>query len=142
LQRLYQGGAGPFPSTGPRRPGTTVAMTTVAMTTVATNTVEVDGVPGSSDRAGADLPLVGVRVVDLTDGRAEGCARLLGDLGADVIRVEPPGGSDEALDTPQFSHRAAFLHPAVGRRCGGHRARRSTAGRGASGSGTGRWCAG
>jgi crotonobetainyl-CoA:carnitine CoA-transferase CaiB-like acyl-CoA transferase len=71
----------------------TVAMNTVAMNTVAMNTGELDGGSGASDQAGAHLPLAGVRVVDLTDGRAEGCARLLGDLGADVIRVEPPGGS-------------------------------------------------
>jgi crotonobetainyl-CoA:carnitine CoA-transferase CaiB-like acyl-CoA transferase len=56
-------------------------------------TVEADAGPGAPGPVGVDLPLAGVRVVDLTDGRAEGCARLLGDLGADVIRVEPPGGS-------------------------------------------------
>ena len=32
------------------------------------------------------------RVLDLTDHRGELAAMLLGDLGADVIRVEPPGG--------------------------------------------------
>ncbi len=32
------------------------------------------------------------RVIDLTDHRGELAAMLLGDLGADVIRVEPPGG--------------------------------------------------
>lgn len=39
------------------------------------------------------LPLAGLRVVDLADGKAEMCGRFLADLGADVIRVEPPGGS-------------------------------------------------
>jgi crotonobetainyl-CoA:carnitine CoA-transferase CaiB-like acyl-CoA transferase len=39
------------------------------------------------------LPLDGVRVVDLTVERGELCARLLADLGADVVKVEPPGGS-------------------------------------------------
>jgi crotonobetainyl-CoA:carnitine CoA-transferase CaiB-like acyl-CoA transferase len=34
------------------------------------------------------------RVLDLTDHRGELAAMLLGDLGADVIRVEPPGGTD------------------------------------------------
>ena len=38
-------------------------------------------------------PLTGYRVVDLTVDRGELCARLLGDLGAEVIKVEPPAGS-------------------------------------------------
>ena len=33
------------------------------------------------------------RVLDLTDERGLLCARILGDLGADVVQVEPPGGS-------------------------------------------------
>ncbi len=37
-------------------------------------------------------PLAGVRVVDLTDERAIYGAKLLADLGADVVRVEPPEG--------------------------------------------------
>ncbi|MFJ3212550.1 CaiB/BaiF CoA transferase family protein [Streptomyces flaveolus] len=39
------------------------------------------------------LPLTGVRVLDRTDGVGETTARLLADLGADVIRVEPPQGA-------------------------------------------------
>lgn len=39
------------------------------------------------------LPLDGLRVIDLADGKAEMCGRYLADLGADVIRVEPPGGA-------------------------------------------------
>ncbi len=34
------------------------------------------------------------RVLDLTDGRGALCGRVLGDLGADVIKVEPPWGDD------------------------------------------------
>ncbi|HEY7107148.1 MAG TPA: CoA transferase [Acidimicrobiia bacterium] len=41
----------------------------------------------------ADLPLTGLRVVDATVERGELAARLLGDLGAEVVKVEPPGGS-------------------------------------------------
>ncbi|MFZ0245390.1 MAG: CoA transferase, partial [Candidatus Binatus sp.] len=37
--------------------------------------------------------LAGLRVLDLTGHRAQFCARLLADMGADVIKVEPPGGS-------------------------------------------------
>ena len=38
-------------------------------------------------------PLTGIRVADLTIGRGEMCARFLSDLGAEVIKVEPPRGS-------------------------------------------------
>lgn len=41
----------------------------------------------------ADLPLAGLRVIDLADGNGELCGRLLADFGADVIRVEPPQGA-------------------------------------------------
>jgi crotonobetainyl-CoA:carnitine CoA-transferase CaiB-like acyl-CoA transferase len=39
------------------------------------------------------LPLTGLRVVDATIERGELCARFLGDLGAEVVKVEPPAGS-------------------------------------------------
>ena len=39
------------------------------------------------------LPLDGVRVVELADWRGEFLGRLLANLGADVIKVEPPGGA-------------------------------------------------
>ena len=38
-------------------------------------------------------PLQGLRVIDLCHGRGDLCGRLLGDLGADVLLVEPPTGS-------------------------------------------------
>ena len=38
-------------------------------------------------------PLQDLRVIDLCHGRGDLCGRLLGDLGADVILVEPPTGS-------------------------------------------------
>lgn len=38
-------------------------------------------------------PLAGLRVLDLAEGiAAPFCAKLLGDMGADVVKVEPPGG--------------------------------------------------
>jgi len=51
----------------------------------------------------ADLPLAGVRVVDLVDGRAEMCGRLLADLGADVLRLEPPGGGRSRRSVPRVN---------------------------------------
>src|SRR5207247_3021109 len=33
-----------------------------------------------------------LRILDLTDLKGAVCAKLLGDMGADVIKVEPPGG--------------------------------------------------
>jgi len=38
-------------------------------------------------------PLEGLRVLDLSDEKGELCGRLLGDLGADVLKVESPNGS-------------------------------------------------
>jgi crotonobetainyl-CoA:carnitine CoA-transferase CaiB-like acyl-CoA transferase len=46
------------------------------------------------------LPLAGVRVLDRTDEWGELSTRLLGDLGADVIRVEPVGGSRSRRAVP------------------------------------------
>jgi crotonobetainyl-CoA:carnitine CoA-transferase CaiB-like acyl-CoA transferase len=43
--------------------------------------------------ADSPLPLTGLRVVDMADEWGPLAGRLLGDLGADVVRVEPPGGA-------------------------------------------------
>jgi len=40
-----------------------------------------------------ELPLNGLRVIDMADIKGELAGRILADLGADVIRVEPPGGA-------------------------------------------------
>jgi crotonobetainyl-CoA:carnitine CoA-transferase CaiB-like acyl-CoA transferase len=36
--------------------------------------------------------LTGVCVLDLTDDKGFLCGKILGDLGADVIKIERPGG--------------------------------------------------
>ncbi len=46
-------------------------------------------------------PLSGYRVLDLTDERGLLAGRLLADLGADVVQVEPPGGSAARLAAPR-----------------------------------------
>jgi crotonobetainyl-CoA:carnitine CoA-transferase CaiB-like acyl-CoA transferase len=45
-------------------------------------------------------PLEGVRVIDMAEGKGEMCGRFLADLGADVIRVEPPGGAPSRALAP------------------------------------------
>ena len=41
---------------------------------------------------GAQGPLAGLRVLELADEKGQFCGKLLGDLGADVVKIEPPGG--------------------------------------------------
>jgi len=52
--------------------------------------------PGASTSAttsGIDFLLAPYRVLDLTDERGLLAGKILADLGADVIQIEPPGGS-------------------------------------------------
>jgi crotonobetainyl-CoA:carnitine CoA-transferase CaiB-like acyl-CoA transferase len=53
-------------------------------------------------------PLAGVRVIDMAEGKGEMCGRFLADLGADVIRVEPPGGAPSRARPPL--HGGVSLH--------------------------------
>ena len=41
---------------------------------------------------GHSKPLTGIRVLDLATGYCEITGRLLADVGAEVIKIEPPGG--------------------------------------------------
>ena len=50
----------------------------------------------------ADSLLSPYRVLDLTTERGLLCGQILGDLGADVIKVEPPGGSPARRLAPFF----------------------------------------
>jgi len=54
-------------------------------------TIEPDGV------------LSGYRVLDLTDSRGTFCGRLLGDLGAEIIKIEKPEGG-KARSIPPFAN--------------------------------------
>ncbi|MDA1128280.1 MAG: CoA transferase [Chloroflexi bacterium] len=50
----------------------------------------------TANGTGNDLagPLAGLRVLELTGETAQFCGKLMADLGADVIKVEPPGGQE------------------------------------------------
>lgn len=57
------------------------------------------------------------RVLDLTNERGLVCGKLLADLGADVIKVEPPGG-DRTRNIGPFYHDEP--HPEKSLLCGVH----------------------
>ncbi|MDE3076315.1 MAG: CoA transferase [Chloroflexota bacterium] len=50
----------------------------------------------------AELPLAALRVLDLADDSGALCGRVLADLGADVVKVEPPEG-DPGRRVPPFA---------------------------------------
>lgn len=51
----------------------------------------------------ADKLLAAVRIIDLSGGVSDTVTRLLADLGADVVKVEPPGGSPARHDRPTLA---------------------------------------
>lgn len=69
--------------------------------------------------------LAGLRVLDLGDGHADTVTRLLADLGAEVLKIEPPGGAPGRAQLPTLggvsipfalhnaNKRSAVLDPAL-----------------------------
>ena len=45
-----------------------------------------------SDAQHGQGPLTGLRILELSDEKGQFCGKLFGDLGADVIKIEPPDG--------------------------------------------------
>ena len=70
--------------------------------------------PVSPDIASAEFrPYSGIRILDLTHDLGRYAPRLFGDLGAEVIRVEPPGGLPDrarAAARTEEAHSFAFLN--------------------------------
>ncbi len=66
--------------------------------------------------ARAKAPLAGVRVLDLTRVLAGPfCAMLLGDMGAEVVKIEEPGKGDDTRSWPPFIHGEATYFMSVNR---------------------------
>ncbi|MEE9284767.1 MAG: CoA transferase, partial [Dehalococcoidia bacterium] len=71
---------------------------------------------GLRGRSGRDGPFTGVRLVEVGGLPASYCGKLLGDLGADVVKVEPPGGDATRTLPPtwpagaQPGHSLPFLY--------------------------------
>jgi CoA:oxalate CoA-transferase len=70
------------------------------------------------ERERATSPLEGIRVLDFSIMLAGPyCARLLADVGADVVKIEPPEGDDMRLRTPlRDGHSAYFGQLNAGKR--------------------------
>jgi crotonobetainyl-CoA:carnitine CoA-transferase CaiB-like acyl-CoA transferase len=66
--------------------------------------------------SGAGQVFEGLRVVELADAHAEWCGKLFADMGADVIKVEPPGGAPTRRvgpfvgDEPESNRSLFFWH--------------------------------
>jgi crotonobetainyl-CoA:carnitine CoA-transferase CaiB-like acyl-CoA transferase len=58
--------------------------------------------------SGKDIPLLSIRVLDLAGERASFCSKLLAGMGAEVTKIEPPGGELSRTTAPSGK---SPLHP-------------------------------
>ena len=56
----------------------------------------------SSNQQSDDAPLTPYRALDLTEGGFNWCGKVLADMGADVIKMEPVGGSSTRFRGPFY----------------------------------------
>ena len=61
-------------------------------------------------------PLSGLRILELADEKGQFCGKLMGDLGADVVKIEPPSGEKTRRvgpfldDLPHLERSLSFWH--------------------------------
>ncbi len=61
-------------------------------------------------------PLTGLRVLELADEKGQWCGKLMADMGAEVIKIEPPGGEGSRVvgpfldDVPHRDRSLSFWH--------------------------------
>jgi benzylsuccinate CoA-transferase BbsE subunit len=82
--------------------------------------VASDGPPLGSgkkdDNPSPHGPLSGLRVLEVTDEKGQWCGKMMGDMGADVIKIEPPGGASTRSvgpfldDIPNRERSLSFWH--------------------------------
>src|SRR5918996_5961486 len=72
--------------------------------------------PQARDASALPGPLHGLRVLELADEKGQFCGKLMADLGADVIKIEPPGGQHTRSvgpfldDIPHRERSLSFWH--------------------------------
>ncbi|MBI4281945.1 MAG: CoA transferase [Chloroflexi bacterium] len=71
---------------------------------------------GASAETAGGGPFAGLRVLELADEKGQWCGKLMADLGAEVIKVEPPGGEKTRgvgpyyQDVPHRERSISFWH--------------------------------
>ena len=68
-----------------------------------------------SDAQSLSGPLAALRVLELADEKGQFCGKVFGDLGADVVKIEPPGGEPSRRIGPFLDD---IPQPADGRKIG------------------------